>query len=200
MTTEQLDFVELLQFREINGPDYYDYLNLGFQLTAAAGSDIPWGSIMGEVRTYVHTGPEFDIDAWFKAFERGNTFVTNGPMMEFTVDGQLPGSRLEKVAGESIKVTGRVLGHPKIGIPETLTLISNEGVLKTVTNPGQEAELFLELEPTITQSRWLLLTSQCDNGAVASTTPVYVIVGGRKHWCSERGPAIRFSPSISAWN
>ena len=44
ITTGQIDFVELLQFSKINTLDFYDYLNLGFRITAAAGSDIPWGS------------------------------------------------------------------------------------------------------------------------------------------------------------
>ncbi len=56
VTTGEIDFVELMQFAKINAPDYYDYLNLGLRLTAAAGSDVPWGSTMGEVRTFVYTG------------------------------------------------------------------------------------------------------------------------------------------------
>src|SRR5205823_12618366 len=50
VTTGEIDFVELLQFSRINPLDYYDYLNLGFRITAAAGSDVPWGSTLGEVR------------------------------------------------------------------------------------------------------------------------------------------------------
>ncbi len=190
VTTEQIDFVELMQILVINGPDYYDYLNLGFSLTAAAGSDIPWGSMMGEVRTYVHTGPEFDVDAWFQSLGRGQTFVTNGPMLELLVEGQLPGSHIEKEAGEKVTITGKVFGHPKIGIPESLMLIGNEGVLITIENPDGEAELGFQFETDVSQSRWFLLSTQCTNGAMAMTTPVYVIVNGRPHWCPERGPAI----------
>ncbi len=36
VTTGEIDFVELMQFAKINAPDYYDYLNLGLRLTAAA--------------------------------------------------------------------------------------------------------------------------------------------------------------------
>ena len=53
-------------------------LNLGFRLTAAAGSDTPWGSTIGEVRTYVHTGAQFDVDTWFRNLKAGHTFVING--------------------------------------------------------------------------------------------------------------------------
>ena len=51
VNTEAIDFVELLQFNTINALDYYAYLNLGFRLTAAAGSDVPWGSTKGESGT-----------------------------------------------------------------------------------------------------------------------------------------------------
>ena len=66
VTTGEIDFVELLQFTKINTLDYYDYLNLGFRITAAAGSDVPWGSTLGEVRTFVHTVNKFSADAWFE--------------------------------------------------------------------------------------------------------------------------------------
>ena len=92
MTTGEIDFIEVLQFGMVNRLDYAEYLNLGFRLTAAAGSDIPWGSTLGEVRTYVHTGDKFDVDDWFRAFKAGHTFVSNGPALEFTVDGELPGT------------------------------------------------------------------------------------------------------------
>ena len=190
VTTEQLDFVELMQYGRMNPPDYYDYLNLGFSLTAAAGSDFPWGSVLGEVRTYVYTGPKFDVDAWFQAFEHGHTFITNGPMLELMVEGQLPGSSIEKEVGEKITITGKVLGHHVIGIPEFLTLIGNDGVLESIKNPTGEPNLEFQIEMNISQSRWLLLSTRCTNGALAMTTPVYVIVNGRPHWCPERGPEI----------
>lgn len=54
---------------------------LGFRLTAAAGSDFPWGSTIGEVRTLAYTGNNFNADTWFAALKAGNTFVTNGPAL-----------------------------------------------------------------------------------------------------------------------
>ena len=62
VTTGEIDFIEVLQFGMLNRLDYAEYLNLGFRLTAAAGSDTPWGSTIGEVRTYVHMEKKFDVD------------------------------------------------------------------------------------------------------------------------------------------
>ncbi len=190
VTTGELDFIELLQFSKINAIDYYDYLNLGFKLTAAAGSDTPWGSTIGEVRTYVHTGPTLDINSWFENLKRGHTFVSNGPVLEFTVDDQLPGSELERKAGDKVRIKARVVSDPAIGIPTALTLVGNEGVIKEMLNPGKASSLTIELDRTIDQSQWLVLSTVCDNNALAHTTPVYVKVDGRGTWSSKRGPAV----------
>ncbi|MCK5705742.1 MAG: CehA/McbA family metallohydrolase, partial [Cyclobacteriaceae bacterium] len=94
ITTGKIDFVELLQFSKINTLDYYDYLNLGFRITAAAGSDVPWGSTLGEVRTFVYTGNTFSADAWFEGLKSGHTFVSNGPALFLDADGALPGTEI----------------------------------------------------------------------------------------------------------
>lgn len=190
VTTGELDFVELLQFSRVNTLDYYDYLNLGFRLTAAAGSDTPWGSTLGEVRTYVHTGPNLDLDAWFEGLKQGRTFVSNGPVLEFTVDDQLPGSELKVAAGTAVHVRARVISHPEIGRPVALTLTGNKGVIREITGAQQQSELGFELDRAIDRSQWLVLSALCDNGAVAHTTPVYVVVDQQPTWCPDQGPAI----------
>ncbi len=190
VTTGEIDFVELLQFSKLNALDYHDYLNLGFKLVAAAGSDVPWGSTMGEVRTYVQTGDAFDPDRWFEGLRRGATFVTNGPALDFTVEGRLPGAGIEKAAGSSVKAVLRARGHPKIGLPDSLRLVGNEGVLKEVKPTAGEAELRLEMDVPLRGSRWLAASASCSNGALAHTSPVYVVVDGRPTWCPERAPAL----------
>ena len=190
VTTGELDFIELLQFSKINTIDYYDYLNLGFKLTAAAGSDTPWGSTIGEVRTYVHTGAELDINTWFENLGKGHTFVTNGPALEFTVDGQLPGTELNLKSGDKVRVMARVLSNPAIGVPKALTLVGNKGVIKEIANPEKASTLTIDLEQEIDRSQWLVLSAVCDNNALAHTTPVYIKVDGRPTWCPDRGPAV----------
>jgi len=190
VTTGELDFIELLQFGLLNDMDYYDYLNLGFRLTAAAGSDTPWGSTIGEVRTFVHTGPEFSADAWFANLKQGHSFVSNGPVLEFTVDGQLPGEELRRKRGETVRVRAKVTGHPSIGLPKTLSLVGNDGIIKMVENPDGKDALFFEWDQEIAQSQWMALGAVCYNHALAHTTPVYVVVDGKPTWSAGRGPDI----------
>jgi len=190
VVTGELDFIELLQFNTINTVDYYDYLNLGFKLTAAAGSDVPWGSTIGEVRTYVYTGRNLDIDAWFAGLKKGNTFVSNGPALSFTVDGQLPGTEITKSAGSTAVISATVKGHPKVGLPKALSIVSNEGVIKEIINNQKQTELTVSFELPIRHSRWLVASTICDNNAVAHSTPIYIMVNGRPTWCPKRGPAV----------
>ena len=65
----KVDFVEICEFGKIGVDLYYEFLNLGFRLTAAAGSDVPWGArigaTVGDSRVYAYTGKPFDPDQWF---------------------------------------------------------------------------------------------------------------------------------------
>ena len=191
VTTGQLDFIELLQFSVLNAKDYYDYLNLGFRLTAAAGSDTPWGSTIGEVRTYVYTGDTLDLDVWFENLERGHTFVTNGPALELTVNGKLPGSELKANAGDALTIRARTWGHERVGQPEALVLVSNDGVVREVNREsGDKGALELVVKLSAERSRWLAVSARCPNGALAHSTPVYIVVNDQPTWCLVNGPQV----------
>ena len=190
VTTKEIDFVELMQFAKVNALDYYDYLNLGFRLSAAAGSDVPWGSTMGECRTYVYTGSRLDVDRWFDGLKRGRTFVTNGPALSLTVDGNLPGSTLQKRSGGTAVIRAEVKSHPRIGKIKSLRLVSNEGILEEAVSEGEKTRAAIRRELTLDQSRWVAAAAECENGALAHTSPVYLVVDGRPTWSAEKGPAL----------
>jgi hypothetical protein len=190
VTTGEIDFVELLQFSKINTLDYYDYLNLGFRMTAAAGSDFPWGSTMGEVRTLVYTGKRFTADTWFDGFRKGNTFVTNGPALFLEVDGKLPGTELIKTTGSTASIKLKALSHPSIGTINHIALYNNDGLLSEKKNIDQKDSLELQLSHKLTKSQWISAIVHCDNGAVAHTSPVYIIVDGRPTWDVIKAPDI----------
>jgi hypothetical protein len=190
VTTGAIDFIEVLQFGMLNRLDYAEYLNLGFRLTAAAGSDTPWGSTIGEVRTYVHMGEKFDVDTWFRRFKAGHTFVSNGPALEFTVDGALPGSELTRSPGTRVRIRARAIGHARIGLPTVLRVEGPTGILKEVKSEQGKAELEFEFEHPVDTSQWLMAGVACDNKAVAHTTPIYLVVNGQPTWNPQQGPGI----------
>lgn len=190
VTTNEIDFVELLQFAKINTLDYYDYLNLGFRITAAAGSDFPWGSTIGEVRTVVYTGNNFSVDTWFNGLQEGNTYVTNGPALFFEADGKLPGTELAISKGTRTSLKVKAISHPAIGKIDRIALYNNDGLLKEFINNKNQDSLTLNVEHILQKSEWIAAVVYCSNGAVAHTSPIYFIVDRQPTWSVTRASAI----------
>jgi hypothetical protein len=168
----KVDFFEILQFRHMGLDDYYDFLNLGCKLTADAGSDLPWASSIGEVRTYAFTGSRFSAAAWYDAFKAGHTFVTNGPMLTLTVDKAIPGDELRLKTARKVRVHARAWAPKEIGAPKQLEVIADGQVIRAA-----EAEVTFDLDAD--RSQWIAARATAENGGVAHTSPVYLIVGGR---------------------
>jgi len=190
VATGEIDFVELLQLGRINELDYYDYLNLGFRITAAAGSDVPWGSTMGEVRTFVYTGKKFSADAWFEGLKSGHTFVSNGPALFFEADGKLPGTEIIKTNGSKATLKAKAISNPGIGIINRIAIYNNDGLVVQKINQQKSDSIEINLDHILNKSQWIAAVVYCDNGAVAHTTPVYMIVDGHPTWDANKGPDI----------
>jgi hypothetical protein len=91
--------------------DWYRFLNIGHQLPLVGGSDkMSASSLLGGVRTYAQLGERaFSYENWMAAVRAGNTFVTVGPLVDFAVNGQPAGSRLNLPAsGGTVDVTWTV--------------------------------------------------------------------------------------------
>jgi len=190
VTTNQIDFVELLQLTKINTLGYYDYLNLGFRLTAAAGSDLPWAATIGEVRTYVYTGKKFSPDKWFRGLKRGNTFVSNGPMLFFEGDGKLPGSEIKIKKGNTTQLTVKAQSPEIIGRINRVAIYNNDGLVREVLNPEKMETIQLNLDLEITKSQWMIAVVYCNNEAVAHTSPIYYVVDGQPTWSTDKAAEI----------
>jgi hypothetical protein len=155
---------------------------MGFRLAASAGSDFPYGCHIGDQRCYVHTGRgrEFDVDAWFEGHRTGRTFVTQGPLVEFRVDDELPGALLKRNAGDTVKVRINALGHPDIGAPKTVSLIQFGRTLHTAeSQDAHTSRLSGEWTVPVERSCWLAARVDAHNRAVAHTSPVYIVVDDR---------------------
>ncbi len=99
------------QIRPYGLADWYRFLNLGYHLPVVGGSDkMSASALLGGIRTYACVGQsEFTYENWMQAVKNGYTFVTIGPLVDFTVEGQHPGQRVTLPAcGGSIAVEWRV--------------------------------------------------------------------------------------------
>ncbi|MGN6436613.1 MAG: CehA/McbA family metallohydrolase [Agriterribacter sp.] len=185
-----IDFVELMQNAQINTADYYDYLNLGFRMAAAAGSDFPWGSTIGDCRTFAYTGETFSAAKWFAALKAGNSFVSNGPALFLEVDGKIPGMELHKRKGGRASIAVKALSDPAIGIIDKVEIHSGAGLIYSINNPQEKDSVILQFSYKLRQSDWVTAVVYCRNGAIAHTSPVYCIVNNRPVFNKKKAPAL----------
>ena len=185
------DFAEVLQFAHLGTPLWYAFLNSGFKITAAAGSDVPWGGTIGEVRMYGYVGDEpFTADAWFEAVRRGNTFVTNGPMIDLRVDSARPGDELLVKEKRKLRVSAKAWSAARDPVVR-LEIIKHGEVIKHVDRQGDGApELTIDLEIDAGHGFWLAAHAYTLDTAKAHTTPIYVVREGLRFWKYDEAPAL----------
>src|SRR5207249_4410256 len=83
---------------------YYRFLNCGFRIPASSGTD--WW-IYDHNRVFVQVEGNFTYDSWIAGLRAGRTFISNGPLLELTVDGKQPGSSVQ--ASERLRVKARAV-------------------------------------------------------------------------------------------
>ncbi len=193
------DFGEILQFNHLGTELYYQILNLGYKLAASAGSDVPYGGSIGDVRIYAYTGKsflpfmnkKFTADDWFEAVRSGKTFVSNGPMLDFHVDGEGPGSEILIKKNKTLRVTAKAVGLKNGCSPAKLMIFSHGKIIKEITsdNPAQET-LELDFDFDVEFGTWIAACAFGHDGSRAHTTPVYVVREGYRFWDIKQVPEL----------
>src|SRR5262249_49099372 len=131
-----LNFIEVLQFDQGVYDVWYDILNTGFRMTPTAGTDYPCGgklfpSLPGRERFYTKINGKFDYDTWIEGIRRGRTFVTNGPMLDFQVNGKGVGEEVLLKKGALVSVRGRVRFEPSRDAIDRLEVIQNGDIQRS---------------------------------------------------------------------
>lgn len=185
-----IDFVEVLQGGSLYTELWYEFLNLGYQLTPAAGSDFPYYDQAGAVRSYARIEGEFTAEAWYGALENGDTFVTNGPMLTFGINGRGMGSTVRVVRGDVLNVEATARINPDIDTLDRLELVAHGEVIASVSMPDSDGTLTLRHQLTVAAGAWLAVRAYGKAQAIAHSAPVYVEVDGPGSWSAERAPAL----------
>lgn len=197
---EKVDMMEVLQFCAPGGPmiteHYYFLLNLGYRVTATAGSDFPWcgkphdGSAevpvhenarIGNARFYTYLGDSLTYRSWMDGVREGRTFASTGPVLLLDVNGRLPGATVELESGGRIHVRATAYGHdPQVPL-ERLEIVAHGEVIAAADagDEGQsrsQLELTLALEPG--HGMWIAARTTAGPMQAAHTTPVYVTLDG----------------------
>jgi hypothetical protein len=173
-------------------------LNLGFRIPAGGGTDAtadysaPIRGMVGfdRVYTWVPAWPS-TLETWTDGLKRGRTFATNGPLISFTLNGEIVGSELKLAAPQTaVPFTARLRSIVPV---DHLEIVCNGKVMKELLSDA--AHDWAEIKGTIPvkQSGWCVLRAWSDkpqypvldNYAYATTSPVYIDVAGVRPRSSE---------------
>ena len=192
------------EFPILRGIDlYYQYLNAGFRLPIAAGTDKGRDELpLGSNRTYAPVGGSGGFDKWLASVKAGTCFVTNGPILEFEVDGQTPGNSVEfqgvkqgkaRVKASSILPfnTIEIIMNGDVIATKTISSQNSSGLPNTFT--AKDGVYSMELETTVELSRSSWLAARVADhpnlrnyilprnlSVFAHTNPIYFIKEGHK--------------------
>lgn len=164
---------------------YYRMLNCGARLPLLGGTDKmsaarPVGSVS---RTYAKVD-DWSHDGFMDSVRQGATFVTNGPLLSLTVDGQRVGSEL-RFEGEgpfTVEVDAECFSHRPINY---IQLIQDGEVVHELREDDLPRENAFQFEARFEQSGWLALRAGHDESnpedwwgypMAAHTSPIYVTV------------------------
>ncbi len=194
IATDRADAVEMLVHSEYNHLEYYRYLNCGYRLPLAGGTDKMSSDVpVGIYRTYAYIPPDepFNYDNWCKALRGGNTFLSAGPILRFTVNGQVIGDTVQ-LSGNGGTVEVEASAESTLPI-HTLEIVQQGRVVASTEDNNGTRGLSLKTSLRVEGHTWLAARCAGPNytsiphhdgwrrGIMAHTSPVYVACGGPYH-------------------
>lgn len=192
-----VDYYEVVGFADhrASAAVWYRLLNCGARIAAAGGTDAMtnYASLHGPVglgRTYVRvTGesgsPAARRDTWLAALRAGASMATNEPLVGLRIEGEPPGAEVQIADGSRPLAYD---GFLRSAVPvDHLELVHNGKVVKTFVPDTSRTSADIHGSIEVGESGWLLLRAWNDGAdplvfdiyPYASTSPVYVTVGGR---------------------
>jgi hypothetical protein len=167
--------------------NYYALLNSGFRLRPTGGTGSGVHPVpLGFGRVYVNCPEKFGYDAWVRGLDRGESFVTTGPMLLVRVNGKQPGT-IFKSDGmkQELQVTGEALSAERL---DRLELVVNGEVVRTIKPVNKERgpggyTTSIDEKVTVDGSSWLAV--RCyeslpkNRVRFAHTAPFHIEIAGK---------------------
>ena len=126
------------------------------------------------------------MEAWFRGLREGRAFVSNGPLVELTANGRIPGDTVELPAGGgAVELTGRARSITPL--ERVFIACGGDEQADIPLSPDRLSAAFT-LEVAIDRSSWCDLRaegSRSERGvldvgyAQAFTNPIWFTVGGQ---------------------
>jgi len=186
----KVDYLEVMGYSDhlITSEIWYRLLNCGFRLPAGAGTDAfpNFASSRGPpglVRVFVRSGAVLDHRRWLEGLKAGRTFVTNAPLLEFSLARRGVGDEIRLSPGTH-RLTARVELRSNVPI-DHLEIVGNGKVVATVPLRGDRTLARDSVSIPVSASGWYVLRAYADRAELpvldlypfASTSPIYVRVG-----------------------
>jgi TolB protein len=190
----KVDFLEVMGYSDhlITSGIWYKLLNCGFRIPAAGGTDAfaNFAQLRGPpglIRTYANAGRTLDHRRWLDALKTGRTFVTNAPLLTFTLNDREAGSELRFPFSGRHRVRARVTLRSPVPV-ERLEIVGN-GVVVARLDGASDTTLTL----LVSRTSWFVARAYSarprlpvlDLYPFASTSPIYVRVGNEAPRCRE---------------
>ncbi len=185
----KIDTVDINNSYAGSVPLWYRLLNCGFRLPASAGTDCFLNRVRsrlpGSDRAYVRIDGDFSYSAWIEGLRAGRSFVTNGPIVEITVDGRLRrGETLELAAPREVKVVGKAWSQFPL---DRVELVYNGQVVATKElRDVRREDSIIDQSILLDRSGWLAVRTSGPAhpdhpgpDLYAHTSPVYVQVASK---------------------
>ena len=186
-----VDYFEVVGFSDhrATAEVWHRLLNSGFRVAAGAGTDAManFASLRGPVgtnRVYVkHSGP-LQPDSWNENLRKGHSFVTNGPLVWFTIDGKGPGDELSFPNAAKVKYEATLRSIIPV---DHLEIIQNGKVIQSLELKGNRQSGDFSGTLDVPESGWLVLRAWTEKPTYpvldiypyATTNPVYTTVAGK---------------------
>jgi TolB protein len=189
----KLDYMEIVGFSDHRSTAavWYRLLNLGFRLPAGAGTDAManYASLRGPVgmnRVYarVPEGP-LNTESLLDALKKGRTFATNGPLLDFSLGRESIGGELKFDAPQTaIPFKARLRSIVPI---DHFEVVCNGRLVQTMPLNSARGAAGASGTVAMKESGWCVLRASSDkseypvldNYVYATTSPIYVTIGGK---------------------
>lgn len=183
----KIDVVELdaLERSQPFLPFWYRLLNAGCRasLVGSSGKDSNRTAI-GSMRTYtLMPAGDVSLAAWVEQTRQGRTYVTNGPLLDFRVNGQPPGSR---IALDGANLSIRAVAKSIVPF-EKLEIVANGEVIAEASPTGYPLLVEIEREISLPEGGWI--AARCRGSkqpnvyplqsVFAHSSPIHVAIEGR---------------------
>ena len=159
-----MHFMEVINHNYSDYQTWYEVLNLGFRVTPTAGTDYPCGGeIPGRERFYTKVEGELSYAQWLEGVRKGRTFVTTGPLIEFSINGKGMGADIHLESSGSVQVEGRVRFNTDTDNLAGLELVENGNVIRSFPRLSDKGEISFSIDHHVTKNSWLALRGFTDS-------------------------------------